>query len=90
MIRFRVAELMANKQFAEDRTLTIVEVAEKSGVSKVTLSRMINKRGYAAGSDVLDKLCTYFNCRLDELAEYVPDKAVRGAAKKTSKQTNSK
>ncbi|WP_431306329.1 helix-turn-helix domain-containing protein [Sulfuricystis thermophila] len=28
-------------------------------------------------TDHLDRLCRYFNCRLEELAEYVPDEDVR-------------
>ena len=73
MIRFRLQELIADKQFAEDRVVTITEVASKTGISRVTLSRMINHRGYVTGSDNLDALCKYFGCPIEKLAEYLPD-----------------
>jgi putative transcriptional regulator len=34
---------------------------------------MINQRGYSSVTDNLDKLCRYFNCRVEDIAEYVPD-----------------
>ena len=73
MIRYRVQELLADKQFAEDRVVTITELAAATGISRVTLSKMINQRGYVTGSDNLDKLCQYFGCTLDRVAEFVPD-----------------
>lgn len=76
MIRYRVQELLADKQFAEDRVVTITELAAATGISRVTLSKMINQRGYVTGSDNLDSLCRYFGCSLDKLAEYVPDDQV--------------
>ncbi len=71
MIRFRLMELIADKQFREGRRTSITDLAEQSGVSRVTLSKMINHRGYCTGTDTLDKLCEYFGCELAELAEYV-------------------
>jgi len=76
MIRFRVQELLADKQFAENRVVTIAEVAAQTGISRVTLSKLINQRGYITGSDNLDRLCRFFGCSLDKLAEYVPDEQV--------------
>ncbi len=73
MIRYRVQELLADKQFAEDRVVTITELAAATGISRVTLSKMINQRGYVTGSDNLDKLCQYFGCTLDRVAEFVSD-----------------
>lgn len=70
---------MADKQFAENRVVTINEVAAKTGISRVTLSKVMNQRGYVTGSDVLDRLCRYFGCSLDKLAEYVPDELVPNA-----------
>ena len=73
MIRFRIRELLSDKQFEEDRVVTVTEMAEATGISRVTLSKMLNHRGYVTGSDTLDKLCRYFACRLEKLAEYIPD-----------------
>jgi DNA-binding Xre family transcriptional regulator len=38
----------------------------------MTLSRMANIRGYVTRTDILDKLCEYFSCQLEELAQHVP------------------
>jgi DNA-binding Xre family transcriptional regulator len=34
---------------------------------------MLHHRGYNTVTDNLDRLCKYFNCRLDEIAEFVTD-----------------
>jgi len=45
----------------------------------MTLSRMINQKGYSTVTDNLDKLCAYFGCAVGDLAERVentPDEIV--------------
>lgn len=71
MIRFKLADLMEKKQFAEGRRITIQEVAEGTGINRMTLSKILNQKGYSTGTDNLDRLCTYFNCTLDDLLEHV-------------------
>ena len=73
MIRFRIQELLAEKQFQEGRRITFLELAEATNISRVTLSKMVNQRGYGTLTDHLDKLCKFFGCKLEQLAEYVPD-----------------
>jgi putative transcriptional regulator len=72
VIRYRLRELLADKAFNEGRTVTMEEVSRSTGLHRMTLSRMANIRGYTTRTDVLDKLCAYFSCRLEQLAEYVP------------------
>ena len=76
MIRYRLQELLAEKHFREGRRATITELAAATGISRVTLSKMVNQRGYGTLTDHLDRLCRFFNCSLSELAEYVPDEDV--------------
>ena len=71
MIRFRLKELMADKGFKEKRRITYDEVAEATGIHRTTLSKIANQYGYSTTTDVLDKLCIYFECELGELAEHV-------------------
>lgn len=71
MIRFKLAEQIEKKQFAESRRITIQEVAEATGVNRMTLSKILNQKGYSTGTDILDKLCAYFGCALPDLAEFV-------------------
>lgn len=73
MIRFKLAELIEKKQFTEGRRITIQEVAEQSGVNRMTLSKILNHRGYSTGTDIVDKLCTYFGCKIEELIEHLPE-----------------
>ncbi|WP_440998104.1 helix-turn-helix domain-containing protein [Arhodomonas sp. SL1] len=78
MLRFKIKELIAEKEFREGRRVTIAEVAEGAGIHRVTLSRMINRRGFATSTEHLDRLCAYFDCRIEDLVEYVPDEEVGG------------
>jgi len=71
MIRFKLAEQIEKKQFKESRRITIQEVAEATGINRMTLSKILNHRGYSTGTDNLDKLCAYFNCPIEDLIEHV-------------------
>lgn len=73
MLRFRFKELLADKAFREGRVITILEVAKATNIHRMTLSKLANQRGYNPTSDVLDKLCTYFQCRIEQLVEHLPD-----------------
>lgn len=71
MIRFKLRERIADKEFKEGRRITLIEVAEVTGIGRITLSRMLN-RGAVVRTDTLDKLCEYFGCTIDELVEFIP------------------
>lgn len=73
MFRFRLQELIAEKAFAERRRIPLQEVADATGINRVTLSKLINQHGAVVRTDVLDKLCGYFGCPIGALMEYVPD-----------------
>jgi len=83
VIRFHITELMAEKKFREGRRITLLEVASATGINRMTLSRMINQKGYSTVTDNLDKLCEYFGCAVGDLAEHVentPDEIVAVAS----------
>jgi len=71
MLRFKIKEIIAQKEFDEGRRVTISEVAEGAGIHRMTLSKMINRKGYSTGTDNLDKLCVYFNCSIEDIVEHV-------------------
>ncbi len=73
MIRFKIQELLAEKQFKEGKRVTLIEVSKATGINRMTISRMINNRGYSTVTDNLDKLCKFFNCKLEDIAEYVSE-----------------
>lgn len=76
MIRFRLAELMADKAFKERRAIGISEVAEGSGVHRSTLSKIAHPPGTNFGSDNVDKLCRYFGCQPGDLMTYLDDEPI--------------
>ena len=73
VIRFKLAEQIEKKQFRESRRITMQEMSDATGINRSTLSKLLNQRGYSTGTDVLDRLCTYFGCSIADLAEHVPD-----------------
>lgn len=73
MLRFRLKELVAEKEFRENRVVTLVEIADGTGIHRMTLSKLANHRGYNPTADVLDRLCSYFGCRIEQLVEHIPD-----------------
>jgi len=77
MIRFRLKELLADKGFRERRVITITEVANATGINRMTLSKIANHAGYSTVTDNLDKLCSYFGCSLGQLAEHIADSVDR-------------
>lgn len=75
MLRFKIKELLAKKEFDEGRRITLSEVADTVGINRMTLSKIINQKGYSTVTDNLDKLCDYFSCRIEELVEHIPNQS---------------
>lgn len=73
MIRFKLAEMMEKKQFTDGRRITVTEVATATGLNRMTLSKLLNHKGYGTGTDTIDKLCAFFGCRVEDLMEHLED-----------------
>ncbi len=73
MIRFRLAELIADKSFKERRVVTVSEIAQATGIHRATLSKVANQPGANIGTEIIDKLCRYFGCQPGELMTFVED-----------------
>ena len=73
MIRVLLKQQLDKKSFAERRRITINEVAEKTKISRATLSRIANIPGYNTNTDTIDALCRYFECGIEDLLELVGD-----------------
>jgi len=73
MIRFRLAELIADKSFKERRVVTVSEIAQATGIHRATLSKVANQPGANIGTEIIDKLCRYFGCQPGELMTYIDD-----------------
>ena len=73
MLRFRLRELIAEKQFQEGKRVTLEEITSATGIHRTTLSKIQNVRGYNTTTDVLDKLCAYFDCEIGDLVQRVKE-----------------
>lgn len=74
MLRFKLRERIADLEFKQRRRIPLQEIAETTGLSRMTLSKLVNQHGANVQTDVIDKLCIYFGCRVEDLVEYVcPD-----------------
>ena len=73
MIRFRLKELIAEREFQERRIISLTEVASSTGINRMTLSKIANHPGYSTVTDNIDRLCSYFGCRVENLLEHIPD-----------------
>lgn len=58
-----------------ERRLKISEVSRETGINRGTLTRLYHETAERLELDVLDGLCRYLDCSLNELLEYVPDSA---------------
>lgn len=75
MIRFKLGEMIEKKQFAEGRRVTINEIATATGLNRMTLSKILNQKGYGTGTDTIDRLCEYFKCQVQDLMEHLAEDA---------------
>ena len=78
MLRYKLKELIAEHEFRERRRVTVQELAHGTGITRNTLSKMLNQHGASVRSENLDRLCAYFHCRIEQLIEYIPDSPASG------------
>lgn len=67
MIEFKLDDLIW-----EHRT-TAEDIFQKTGIGKSTLSTIRNNKNINVSIHTLNKLCKYFNCKISDLMEYIPD-----------------
>ena len=72
MIRFKLGEVMEKKRFADGKRFSITEIAVATGLSRVTLSKILNQKGYGTGTETIDRLCQFFGCKVEDLMEHLP------------------
>lgn len=77
MLRYKLSERIADKEFKERRRITSLEIADATGINRMTLSKLLNKHGANVQTENLDRLCAYFECRIEDLVEYVPDRLTK-------------
>lgn len=68
MIKNHLSKLMG------ERRLSITEVAKTTGMSASTISNLYNEKVKRLDFDTLEKLCELFNCEVQDIIEYIPNK----------------
>lgn len=71
MLKFKIKEAIAEKEFKESRVVKVSEICEATGIGRTTLSAMINNKKNNVGIDNFDKLCEYFCCDISDLVEHI-------------------
>lgn len=74
MIRFKLKELIAEKEFQEKRRVMVKEISDATGINRVTISKLLNNKDYNTTLEKVEKLCDFFDCGICELIERVEDK----------------
>lgn len=68
MIKNHLSKIMGEKR------MTITEVAKTTGMSNTTISNLYNEKVKRLDFDTLEKLCELFNCEVQDIIEYIPNK----------------
>lgn len=71
MIQFKLRQLLADMEFKLGRRVTIKDVSETTGINRVTLSKLINQKGYSTTTENIDKLCDFFDCEVQDVMQKV-------------------
>ena len=64
---------MINNKFSVllgERLIKITEVSDRTGVSRTTLTNLYYKRSKFISFDVLNKLCEFFDCSVEDIIEF--------------------
>lgn len=72
MIRYHLRRCMDDYSFKNGNTLTIMQLAESTGIHRATLSKMLNDRHCNITTDVIDRLCEFFGVPVHQLMEHIP------------------
>lgn len=59
------------RKLMEEKKATTYTLREKAGLSSSTVYRLINNE--SVSTNALDALCKTFNCKINDIAEYIPD-----------------
>lgn len=72
-IRYKLKELIEIKEKREGKKISQASIAREIGVQRSAINKIVNDSEYVTTTNTLDLLCKYFDCRIEDLIEYVPD-----------------
>ena len=67
MIKCHLSRLMG------ERKLKLVDVARETGLHRNTVTLLYNETAARVDLDAMDKLCKFFDCKVEDLFEYVSE-----------------
>jgi len=70
--------LVADLEFKLGRRISLKEISDKTGIHLSTLSRIANQKAPNTTIRNLEKICLFFDCQIQDLVEFIPDKSVEG------------
>lgn len=73
MIRVLFKERLLERERKLGRRVPMAEVVADTKLSRATISRLANKPGHVTNTDVIDVLCTYFDCDPGDLLDRIPN-----------------
>ena len=68
MIRPLLSEMMG-----KHKVKSFSQLEKETGISRRTLAKIYNGEGGGIDYDTLNALCTFFNCDVADILEFVPD-----------------
>lgn len=70
MVKIKLLEAIQAKERRERRRVSLTEIAKETGMSRQTVSRMVNQPELdRIEVDTIDILCRYFDCTFYDLIE---------------------
>lgn len=58
-----------------DHDMTKKELMQATGISKSTMDKMA--RGEQVSMDIIDRLCNYFSCEINDIISHCPNKEIK-------------
>lgn len=64
-----------------ERKMKISDLSRDTGINRGTATRLYHETAERVEIDVINALCSYFNCSVSEIFEYIPDRDVPNSGK---------
>lgn len=71
MIRCHLSRLMG------EHKLKVIDVARETGLHRNTITLLYKETATRVDFETVDKLCKLFNCRVEDLFEYLPNDKIQ-------------
>ena len=71
MLRYNLRVLLAKREVQTGKKITMGQLAEETGLNRMTLSGLLNNTEKNTKTKTLEILCSYFDCQIGDLVEYI-------------------